>query len=156
MGSSSRSRRSFDMWRRSLFAGGALVCWLALPMLAEENPPVFVVAHPSRAADISKATLRAIFLRQRLFWEDGTPVIPINREAGSQARELFSKRLLGQGSRRLASYWNQRYFEAGEFPPATLASDEAVLRYVASKKNAIGYTTKAEPGDSVVVILTLR
>ena len=71
-------------------------------------------------------------------------------------RELFSKRLFGQDSRRLAAYWNQRYFEAGEFPPATLASDEAVVRFVAGNENAIGYVTLEKLTDSVTVVLVLE
>jgi hypothetical protein len=56
----------------------------------------------------------------------------------------------------LATYWNQRYFEAGEFPPATLASQEAVLRFVSKNPNAIGYVTGEETSDSVAVVRVLK
>jgi len=129
----------------------------AVPMrLGATEPSVKVIVHPTRAGQLSDGELRAIYLKQKQFWGDGQPVVAINREVGSQARELFSERLFGQNSRRLAGYWNQRYFEAGEFPPATLASDEAVIRFVEGNPNAIGYTVAETPPDSVVVLRELR
>ena len=117
---------------------------------------VKLIAHPTRAATLTEADVRAIYLKQKLFWNDGRPIIPINREAGSDAREQFSLSLFGQDSRRLSAYWNQRYFEAGEFPPATLGSEEAVIRFVAGNENAIGYVTLDDVTDPVAVVLVLR
>jgi ABC-type phosphate transport system substrate-binding protein len=138
-----------------------LVAGLALglctpPRLEAADGPVKVIVHPTRARRLSKEQTRAIYLKQKLFWDDGKPIIPVNREAGSEARERFSERVFGQGSRRLAAYWNQRYFEAGEFPPATLASDEAIVRFVTENPNAVGYVTTEKLSDSVAVVLELQ
>jgi ABC-type phosphate transport system substrate-binding protein len=115
-----------------------------------------VIAHRSRATALSLADVRAIYLKRKRLWDDGQPIIPINREAGSPARERFSRRIFGQGSRRLAGYWNQRYFEAGEFPPATMASDEAIVRFVARTPNALGYVATAGNDAEVAVVLVLE
>lgn len=123
--------------------------------LGASDLTVRLIAHPTRAGKLTDAEVRAIYLKQKLFWSDGSPVIPINLEAGSETRELFSERIFGQTSRRLAAYWNQRYFEAGELPPATLASEQAVIRFVAGNPNAIGYVTLEEVSDSVAVVLVL-
>ena len=116
---------------------------------------VKVITHPSRAGKLTENDVRAVYLKKKLFWDDGRPIVPINREAGSAARELFSEKIFGRDSRRMATYWNQRYYEAGEFPPATLASEEAVIRFVAGNENAIGYVTATDVGDSVAVVLVL-
>ena len=145
------------MRRRALASAACVAAWLIFPVaLGAADLRVKVIAHPTHAMKLSVAALRAIYLKHQLLWSDGRPIIPINREAGSVARELFSKRLFGQDSLRLATYWNQRYFEAGEFPPATLASEEAVVRFVAGNENAIGYVTREEVGDSVAVVLVLE
>jgi ABC-type phosphate transport system substrate-binding protein len=137
-----------------------LVGWLAVCLvpasLDAADPPVSLIVHPSRAEKLTEAEVRAIYLKQKRFWANGAAIVPINREAGSPARELFSQKVFGQNSLRAAAYWNQRYFEAGEFPPATLASDEAVLRFVAGNANAIGYVTLAHVPDTVAVVLVLR
>jgi ABC-type phosphate transport system substrate-binding protein len=131
-------------------------CLLSAARLAASDAGVKVIVHPARASKLTPDEARAIYLKQKLFWNDGQPIIPINREAGSEARELFSELVFGQGSRRLATYWNQRYFDAGEFPPATLASEDAVIRFVAANQNAIGYVALEEVPDSVAVVLVLR
>ena len=141
----------------ALVLATCLAFCLLLPLrLGAADPAVKLITHPSRAGRLSEAEVRAIYLKKRVFWDDGNPIIPINREAGSQPREIFSQRIFGQDSRRAATYWNQRYFEAGEFPPATLASEEAVIRFVAGNENAIGYLTLEEVTDSVSVVLVLR
>jgi ABC-type phosphate transport system substrate-binding protein len=134
----------------------AASCLLAAARLGAADVNVKVIVHPTRASALTKGDARAIYLKQKMFWNDGEPIIPINREAGSEARELFSERVFGQDSRRLATYWNQRYFEAGEFPPATLASEAAVVRFVGENPNAVGYVTAAEVSDSVAVALVLE
>lgn len=144
------------MGSRALVSAACLAACLIFPVaLDAADLRVKVIAHARRATKLSAGELRAIYLKQQKLWNDGRPIVPINREAGSAARELFSKRLFGQDSLRLATYWNQRYFEAGEFPPATLASEEAVMRFVAGNENAIGYVTLEELTDSVTVVFVL-
>ena len=139
-----------------LIAGWLASSLLSPPLLKASDARVRLIAHPSRAATLTRSEIRAIYLKRKLLWDDGQVIIPINREAESAARELFSERVFGQGSRRLATYWNQRYFEAGQFPPATLASEEAVVRFVAENPNALGYVTSETVGDSVAVVLLLN
>jgi ABC-type phosphate transport system substrate-binding protein len=129
------------------------VLWPA--RLGAADAGVKVIVHPSRVEHLTKNDVRAIYLRQRRLWDNGAAIVPINLAAGSEARERFSEAVFGQGSRRLATYWNQRYFEEGGLPPATLASQEAVIRFVAGNENAIGYVTQETVGDAVKVALVL-
>ncbi len=131
----------------------ALLC---PPRLVAAGTQVKLIVNKTRTDKLTKNEARAIYLKQKIFWSDGQPIVPINLEAGTEARELFSEKIFGQSSRRLAAYWNQRYYEAGEFPPATLASEEAVIRFVSENPNAIGYVTAANVSDSVAVVLVLE
>lgn len=139
----------------ALLVALSLPIGLGLPGEPGAAGTIKIIVHPARAEQLTETQTRAIYLKQRLFWDDGEPIIAINREAGSDVRELFSEIVFGQNSRRLAGYWNQRYFEDGEFPPATLASEEAVIRFVAGNRNALGYVTGGAVDDSVRVILEL-
>ena len=114
---------------------------------ADERPELVVITHPSRAIAIDADDLRRIFLKQRRFWPDGAPIVPINQESEA-LRELFDRVVLQSEPARLGAYWDRRYFE-GVFPPITLASDEAVRRYVAAKPNAIGYVDARAVDESV-------
>jgi len=88
-------------------------------------------------------------------WEDGSPVLPVNREAGSALREQFSQRVLGAPSEQLASYWNAQYFH-GVLPPATLSSSQSIRRFVASERDAIGYVESEAADDTVRIALVLE
>jgi ABC-type phosphate transport system substrate-binding protein len=121
---------------------------------AADERTLVVITHPSRPVVITTSDLRRFFLKQRRFWPDGTPVIPINRTAATAVRAAFDRSVFGTEAAGLAAYWNQRYFE-GLFPPITLDSDEAVQRYVAARPNAIGYVDAASVDGSVHVALRL-
>jgi len=133
----------------------AIAALILTPLPADADPTLRIIVHPKRAGTLRQSQVRAIFLKQKLFWDDGHAIVPINLPAGSEARELFSERIFGQDSRRLASFWNRRYYDAGEFPPATLASEEAVVRFVATNPDAIAYVFGGEVGDDVVVTLVI-
>ncbi len=78
-------------------------------------------------------------------------MLPVNREADSWQRELFTLLVFDQEVRQLEIYWNRQYYR-GVLPPATFASDEAVKRFVAINRNAIGYIRESLVDDSIRVI----
>jgi len=77
------------------------------------------------------------------FWPSGVEAHPVNLPAGSMVREDFNQALFGQSVRDQAAYWNERYFH-GTRPPPTVASEAAVLLFVARTDGAVGYVTEAE------------
>ena len=146
-------RFSSDILRRA-----APLLALALSLIATSARPVdvaiAVIVHPSRDRSLPVDDVARIFLKKQRFWDDGAPIVPLNREAGSAIREIFSRRVFGMSSAALAAYWNDQYF-LGTFPPVTLSSTEAVKRYVASDPNAIGYVDAGYVDSTVRVVLEL-
>ncbi len=118
--------------------------------LALAEPALVVITHPSRSSQLSADELTRIYLKKKRFWKDGKPIVPINREAGSAMRKIFERCIFDHPSPDLVAYWNRKYFH-GVFPPATLESDDAVKRYVASDPNAVGYIAADNVDDSVRV-----
>jgi len=141
------------MARRVLAAALVLVL-LAPAASAPESPPLAVVVHRTRHDELSLADLAQVYLRRKRFWDDGTPIVPLNLPAGTPLRVAFSRAVLQRSETDLADYWNRQYFY-GVLPPATLASTAAVLRYVAADPNAVGYVPLPEVDDSVTVVLHL-
>lgn len=106
-----------------------------------------VVAHiPEDTLGTNVTLVRRIFLMRQRFWPDGTPARPVNLPASSPIRERFSLAVLQASVRDLTSYWDERYFH-GTRPPVSVASEEAVLLFVARTKGAVGYVDvpKADP-----------
>jgi ABC-type phosphate transport system substrate-binding protein len=140
---------------RRLFILVLLLGFLASPGVAGESGRLAVITHPSRRTELSADLVSQIYLRRKRFWDDGTAIVPLNLPAGTALRETFTRAVLGQSEARLAEYWNRQYFH-GVLPPATLASPQAMLRYVANDPSAIGYVPEAEIDGSVRVVLRLE
>lgn len=137
-----------------------LILVLALTVLAPsslvgQEVRVAVIVHPKRHVELSIEEVAQIYLRRKRFWDDGSAIVPLNLPSGAPLRARFSGRVLYQTEPRLADYWNRQYFY-GILPPVTLASTEAVRRYVASDPNAIGYVPASEVDGSVRIILHLE
>jgi len=142
------------MGTRLLSIALALLVFAPANITGQESR-VAVIVHPERRGELSTDEVAQIYLRRKRFWDDGTPIVPLNLPLQAPLRTRFSRLVLQQAEPRLADYWNRLYFD-GILPPATLASTEAIRRYVASDANAIGYVPVSEVDGSVRVILHLE
>ena len=140
------------MTRSLLHVVIALALLGATPAPGEE---IAVIVNAERAGDFDREEIAQIYLKKRRFWSDGSAILPVNHSAGAAARIDFEEAVFGGGTRRLPVYWNRAYFR-GVLPPLTLASDEAVRRFVTSEPRAIGYVRAAALDGSVRVVLRLR
>ena len=141
------------MARRASATAWLLLLALAGPVDAGAES-LAVIVNADRGGALSSTEIAQIYLKQRRFWPDGGRIVPVNRESGSPLREAFARQVLGANANQLVVYWNRQYFQ-GVLPPATLASDEAVKRFVASERLAIGYVRPEVVDDSVRVVLQL-
>jgi len=139
------------MSRRSHLIGLVLLMLHADPASAGE---LVVIVNAERRVELSVAEVAQIFLKRRRFWDDGDAIVPVNRDSGSETRKRFVRRIFAGDARSLPVYWNRQYFR-GVLPPATLASDEAVKRFVAREPLAIGYIAAELVDRSVRVVLRL-
>ena len=118
------------------------------------DPRIAVIVHRDRQGTLDVSAVATIYLRKRRFWDDGMPILPINREANSPLRAAFTRRVFDLDSSQLAAYWNEQYFH-GVMPPATLSSSESMKRFVAKERGAIGYVELDAADSSVRVALVL-
>jgi hypothetical protein len=139
---------------RALLTAGILA---AVPLPAQDT--VAVVVHVSVRDSVDRATVRRVFLARQRFWGDGSPARPVNQGARSGVRDLFSHRVLGGPTQDFSDYWNDLWFH-GTAPPPTLASDQAVLLFVARTRGAIGYVTarsaRAPPAGVRIALVLAR
>lgn len=139
---------------RALQVIGLLI--LLLPAAARAAPPISpvlaVVVPVARAGEApAREELALIYKRKKLFWRDGRRIQPVNLPADHPLRILFSRSVLGSDPEALQEYWNEQYFH-GIRPPHVLASEAAVLRFLAETPEGIGYLAACAPGDQVSVI----
>ena len=113
---------------------------LVLSISADHTIIAVIVAKNAPHRRLTQDALARVFLRQQILWENRDPILPVNLEASNPLRRLFSERALKLDPEDLDGYWNDQYFH-GIFPPYVLASEEAVLRFVAASPQAIGYVS---------------
>lgn len=144
--------------RRPLRCGCAAVA-IALAMLAPSahagDLVTAVIVHPATdTGAIDADALALIYKRRKLYWRDGARIQPVNLPADQPLRRSFSRAVLHQPPEAMDDYWNEQYFH-GVLPPHVLASENAVLRFVASTAHAIGYLGHCAVDGSVRVLLLI-
>lgn len=125
---------------------------------ADETRPIAVIVANDTELSGTKAALAEdlslIYWRKKQYWQGGQRIHPVNLHAEHPLRLIFSKVVLGNLPAEQTNYWNGLYFH-GTSPPYSVQSEEAVLRYVASTKGAIGYVDACKVDSRVHAILWL-
>jgi hypothetical protein len=137
--------------KRWLLAFNLVALVLANAALAAEEP-IAVIVSSEHARNLKKDDLSLLYKRKKLFWGDGVKAQPVNLPASHPLRRVFSQAVLGHTPEELEKYWNDLYFH-GISPPYVLASEEAVLRFVADTPGAIGYVPFCSANTHVTVAL---
>ncbi len=127
------------LWASLSEAGGLLV--IASPQVPVEK--------------ISIKQLADIYSLKKTQWSGQVQVVPVNREASSDERDIFSEAVFKLPAEDLVELWNKLRFE-GKQPPLTQISNHAVLSFVRSVPGAIGYISSNEPPTGVKVLLRLQ
>ena len=125
---------------------------LATPAACEDI--AVIVARDAPTQTLDAGTLRDIYLKKIFLDTAGRKLVPVNLPADTPLREAFSQALFHTHSDELQDYWNQRYFH-GITPPYVLASEDAVVRFVARTPGAIGYVAGCHVDGSVRVVVRL-
>jgi ABC-type phosphate transport system substrate-binding protein len=134
----------------------ALIC-LALavaPASASELPFAVIAAPGAREHHLTRESLALIFKRKQTYWENGTRIQPVNLPPTHPLRQAFSQSVLGQQPETMQDYWREMYFH-GVLPPHVVASEEAVILFVASTPGAIGYVSACPADHRINVLMTV-
>lgn len=137
-------------------------CWFVLYLLAvvltdmveAAEEPIAVIVSPVTAKSLKKDALALLYKRKKLFFGDGVKAQPVNLPASHPLRRAFSQAVLGHTPEELEKYWNDLYFH-GVSPPYVLASEEAVLRFVAETPGAVGYVSLCSADTRVMIALVV-
>jgi hypothetical protein len=102
-------------------------------------------------ATLSVESLKLIYQRKVLVDDAGRRWVPVNLGFSDPLRRAFSLALFEELPEEQEEYWNNQYFH-GITPPQVLASEEAVLRFVALTPGAVGYVRKQNTDARVKVL----
>lgn len=127
------------------------ILFLAAAALAMAQE-VVVVANPSvKAADVSAADLKLVFLGTKTALSDGSAVEPVLATAGP-AHDAFLKTYVGKSDPALRNHFKSLVFTGKGSMPKSFASDAEIVGYVARTKGAIGYVSAGAASGGVKVM----
>lgn len=140
-----------------------VLAWLLLaglllpaPLRADDSRVLAVIVPPGFVSKSPGAVdLELIFLRKRLYWPSGKRIRPANLPPQHALRQQFSQQILGSLPEGQTEYWNEQYFH-GISPPHVVASQEAMLRFVADTPGAIGYVDACLADARVRVVVWIE
>jgi ABC-type phosphate transport system substrate-binding protein len=121
---------------------------------APEGAVAVIAAAGSSLPALRTDELAQLYRRRKLF-VGAQRVQPVNLPAQHPLRRWFSQQLLGASPQEMEGYWRDLYFD-GVTPPFVLASEEAVIRFVAATPGAIGYVCASWVDRRVRVLLQLE
>lgn len=115
---------------------------------------IVLIARREPGESVTPRTAARLFLKEKLFWRDGTRIVPVNLPPDHEARELFSKSVLKRSRRDLVEFWNEEHFK-GVNPPVVLESEDAVKAFVRQVDGAVGYIRRdrLEPDLKVLLVV---
>jgi len=135
-----------------LTAGMLLTC---LADYAYAEVLAVIVPHNHTARQLDTSELSLIFWRKKLYWADGKRIQTLNYSSSNPLRLQFSLSILKSTPETQADYWNGMYFH-GISPPHVVASQEAMLRFVADTAGAIGYIDACKLDNRVKALVWIN
>jgi len=119
-----------------------------------EEALAIITKRDSALSSLPLETIKLVYLRKLLLDDNNNRWIPLNLSSTHELRQIFSLLMFKKLPEDLEEYWNEQYFQ-GVSPPQVLASEEAVLRFVAMTPGALGYVRMQNVDDRVKVLKTI-
>lgn len=122
---------------------GAAFTLAAGPPARAEPATAFrvIVNQANPATRLDKHFVADAFLKKRTRWDDDRAIQPVDLGERSGTRGAFSRDILGRDVVSVRRYWAQLVFSGRGVPPRELATENDVIKFVATHSGAIGYVT---------------
>lgn len=114
---------------------------------------VAVIVHPSNANALDEAAVSKIFLGREKSFADGKSVVPLSLAERAPASTAFNDAVLKKSSSQLKAYWSKLVFTGKGTPPKEIATDEEMIKLVATNPSLIGYVDASKVDASVKVAM---
>jgi ABC-type phosphate transport system substrate-binding protein len=115
---------------------------------------VVIVNSANPDSSITKKIAKKIFMGKTSS-TGGAEVVPVDQEENSTVRNNFYLKAANKAADKMKSYWSKMIFSGKAVPPEVVKGDAAVIAWVSSHKDAIGYVDSGAVSSSVKVVLEL-
>lgn len=128
-------------WERVAARVAAAVLGLALLGASLEAADAFkvIVNAQNPIGSMVTGDVSGLFLKKVERWDTGSRVSPVDQPAASACRAAFSLGIHGKDVEAVKKYWRKLVFSGLGEPPQELASEAAVVDFVAHNVGGVGY-----------------
>lgn len=111
---------------------------------------IVVIVNPANETNINAEEI------VRIYTGRSNAFNAVNLADSVPLRAQFDEKGVGRTSAQLKAHWSKLIFTGKGTPPAELASEEAVLDFVAKNPQAIGYVSAEKVTTAVKVVHTIN
>lgn len=115
-------------------------------------PKAVIIVHPENSVNLSSKEVQRIFLGKEKKFSTGEQAYPVNLPAENAARIHFDDAILGRSTAQGAAYWAKLVFTGKGVSPKEVVSEAAIIEFIKTNKNAIGYIDESAVTNDVKVI----
>jgi ABC-type phosphate transport system substrate-binding protein len=103
---------------------------------------------------LDKATIKKIFLGNKLFWDSGERILPVHLPVNSKSFKSFLSEVVNMDSAQFLSYWRRKLFSGRAHPPKQLSKDDSIIKFIQENPEGIGVISNfpKETHNDIVVI----
>ncbi|ODB34638.1 phosphate ABC transporter substrate-binding protein [Pseudoalteromonas sp. BMB] len=112
---------------------------------------VAIIVNSANASTVDDSTIKKLFLGKSKSFADGSSATPVNQD-GNAVFDEFNDKVIGKSSSQLNAHWSKLVFTGKGTPPKKLDNDQAVIDFVSSNADAIGYIDVSKVTGAVKVI----
>lgn len=117
---------------------------------------VLIIAHPSvNVESINMQELKNVFMGNRVKWTDELQIEVVVLKDSSVHKE-FTREITHKTSAQFKNWWRRMLFTGKGMFPKEFDSEQALMKYVAENKGAIGYVAPGTKITGVKVIQVLK
>ena len=113
---------------------------------------VVVVGKNNPVEALSKTQVIDIYMGRYNTFPNGVVDRPLDRVAGSDAKQKFYRLLVNKSEEKINAYWARLLFSGRASPPSSYATNDEMLDELRSSKQTIGYVLESEVDDSLKVV----
>jgi len=119
---------------------------------------VAVIANPSvTQQSLDARTLLDVYTGAIKTWSDGAPIVLVDQREKTDTKAAFYN-FLGMSASRIKSIWMKNLLAGEGSPPESIATEDELLKRIASTPGALGYVSmeKARSSEGVVILLEIK
>jgi ABC-type phosphate transport system substrate-binding protein len=118
----------------------AVIAVLWLGSAARAADVVVVANNMTDTDDLSRETVRDIFLGKKTSWANGVKIIPVVLQ-DEAVHAAFLKAIIKKTPSSFSAYWNQILFTGKGIPPRIFENEKELIQFIAITRGAIGYVS---------------